>query len=161
MAGIFDININPWILMYIISMIPFIELRGAAVIGTAMGLPFWPMFFICLLGNITPIPFVIYFGRRIFDWLGSTKLLGDGIASWKDLMARKAENVLKYGPIALITFVGIPIPGTGGWGGAIASVFFDIPMKTAVLCIFTGLIIANLIMLFGSGLFFGILGMLF
>lgn len=148
---------NPWILIFIISMIPFIELRGAVIVGTAMNLPFFPMFFTCLCGNILPIPFIMLFGRKIIDWLGNTRLMGKTIEKWKIKMDNKSEKIKKYGPIALITFVGIPVPGTGGWGGAIASVLLNIRISRAVPCIFIGLIIAYCIMTFGSELVFGIL----
>ena len=149
---------NPWALIFIISMIPFIELRGAVIVGTAMDLPFLPMFVTCLLGNIAPIPFIMIFGRKIIEWLGSTKLMGKPVAKWRIKMDHKSESIKKYGPIALITFVGIPLPGTGGWGGAIASVLLNLRIAYAVPFIFIGLILAYTIMTFGTNFVFMLFG---
>ena len=151
---------NPWVLIFIISMIPFIELRGAVIVGTAMNLPVVPMFITCLLGNLLPLPFVILFGRKILDFLGETKLFGRAVKGYKRRLDKKAASIRKYGPIALIAFVGIPIPGTGAWGGAVASVLLNLRISRAVPCIMIGLIIAYLIMTVGAELLFGVIGSL-
>ncbi len=148
---------NPWVLIFVISMLPFIELRGAVIVGTAMELPFLPMFVTCLIGNIMPIPFIMLFGRKVINRLGETRLFGKTVEKWKTKMNSKSEKIKKYGPIALITFVGIPIPGTGGWGGALVSLLLNIRISRAVPCIFIGLILAYCIMTFGSELIFGII----
>lgn len=151
---------NPWMVLFIISMIPFIELRGAVIVGTAMNLPFLPMLITCLVGNIIPVPFIMLFGRKILEVLEATKLFGKVVRRWKAKLDSKSEKIRKYGPIALITFVGIPIPGTGAWGGAVVSVLLNIRISRAVPCIFVGLILAYCIMTFGSELVFGIFNMI-
>lgn len=147
-------NINPIFAIFIISCLPFIELRGGILLGVALGMPWLEVFIICLIGNILPIPFIIVFGRYIIDNLEKTKLFGNFVKSYKAKLLGKSKWIDKYGFWGLILFVGIPAPGTGAWSGSVLALLLDIRMKKAIPAIFLGLLLAGTIMSLGShGLF--------
>ena len=85
------LGLSPQLLIFVISMVPFVELRGGIIVGLALELPWWEVLPICFIGNIFPIPFVILFGRKIIDWLGKTKLFGRFVARYKLKLAEKSN----------------------------------------------------------------------
>lgn len=148
------VNINPVLAIFVISCLPFIELRGGILLGAALGMPWPEVFLVCLLGNILPIPFLIIFGRYIIDFLERTRLFGRYVTSYKKKLLGKSKWIDKYGFWGLILFVGIPAPGTGAWSGSVLALLLDIRMKKAIPAIFLGLLLAGTIMSLGShGLF--------
>lgn len=150
-----SLGLSPQLLIFIISMVPFIELRGGIIVGLALELPWYEVFPICFAGNILPIPFVIMFGRKLLDWFGNTRLFGRFVAKYKRKLAEKSKKVKKYGPFGLALFVGVPVPGTGAWSGALLAVLLNLRLKLAVPAILAGLILAGTIITLGTS---GVLG---
>lgn len=131
-------------------MIPLLELRGGIIVGLALGLPRAEVLAICFAGNLLPIPFVILFGRRLLEALGRTKLFGRAVTRYQRRLAEKSKSIQKYGPAGLALFVGIPVPGTGAWSGALLAVLLNLRLALAVPAILAGLVLAGMIMTFGT-----------
>lgn len=103
--------------LFIVSMVPLIELRGSIPLGAALGMPWYTVFLISIVGNLLPVPFILLLGRPIFQWLKTTRLLSGFAARYEKRLMSKADKVTRYETIGLCMFVGIPVPGTGaGWG---------------------------------------------
>ena len=125
------------------AMIPVIELRGAIPVGIAAGLPPAVACVTAILGNLLPVPFIMLLVRRIFDWLRDTRFFGPKIA-WLERRAHlKGRLVRKYRLLGLVILVGIPLPGTGAWTGALVAALLDIRLRTALPAILLGLLIAG------------------
>ena len=125
------------------AMVPVIELRGAIPVGVAAGLPPAVACMTAILGNFLPVPFIMLLARRIFDWLRDTRLLGPKIV-WLERRAHlKGRIVRKYRLLGLVVLVGIPLPGTGAWTGALVAALLDIRLRTALPAILLGLMIAG------------------
>lgn len=126
-----------------VAMVPILELRGAIPVGVAAGLPPWLACTVAILGNLLPVPFIMLLTRRVFDWLRDTRFFGPKIA-WLERHAHlKGRLVRKYRLPGLIILVGIPLPGTGAWTGALVATLLDMRMKHAIPAILAGLIIAG------------------
>ena len=136
--------------LVIVSMIPFIELRGGIILGTALGVNWALTLALCTLGNLMPVPFLIVFGRYVMELLERTKFFGRWIRGYKRRLIEKSKTIEKYGPWGLILFVGIPLPGTGAWSGALLAVLLGLRMKTAVPAILLGILLAGIIMTLGT-----------
>lgn len=132
---------------FFISMVPVIELRGAIPAGIAAGLSPAAAFVVSVLGNLVPVPFILLLIRRIFDWLRDTKTFGPLIEKLERRAHLKGRLVKKYRVPGLILLVGIPLPGTGAWTGALVAALLEIRLKSAVPAIFAGLLIAGTITL--------------
>lgn len=140
---------------FLLSMMPVGELRVGLPYGLALGLDFPVAFLAALIGNALPVPFIIVYIRRIFVWIRAhLKWLDDFITKLENKANTKGELVDKYGPIALLAFVAIPLPGTGAWTGALVAAIMNIKVRRATPTILLGLIIAGLIV---SGLTLGII----
>ena len=127
------------------AMVPVLELRGAIPVGIAAGLPPVVACVTAILGNLVPVPFVMLLIRRIFDWLRDTSFFGPKIA-WLERRAHlKGRIVRKYRLLGLVVLVGIPLPGTGAWTGALVASLLDIRMRNAMPAILIGLVMAALI----------------
>ena len=125
------------------AMVPVIELRGAIPVGVAAGLPPAVACVTAILGNLVPVPFIMLLVRRIFDWLRDTRFFGPKIA-WLERRAHlKGRLVRKYRLLGLVILVGIPLPGTGAWTGALVAALLDIRLRTALPAILLGLLIAG------------------
>ena len=125
------------------AMVPVIELRGAIPVGVAAGLPPVVACVTAILGNLLPVPFIMLLARRIFDWLRDTRFFGPKIA-WLERRAHlKGRLVRKYRLLGLVILVGIPLPGTGAWTGALVAALLDIRLRTALPAILLGLLIAG------------------
>ena len=136
-----------------VSMIPVAELRLGIPFGVARGLPVWAACLAAVLGNMLPVPFIVVYIRRIFQWmrrrLPRLNHLVDRLEHKAHLKGRK---VSKYQYLGLMIFVAIPLPGTGGWTGALAAAFLDMPLRKALPSIILGVLTAGLIMTFATGL---------
>ena len=125
------------------AMVPVIELRGAIPVGVAAGLPPAVACVTAILGNLLPVPFIMLLVRRIFDWLRDTRFFGPKIV-WLERRAHlKGRLVRKYRLLGLVILVGIPLPGTGAWTGAMVAGLLDIRLRTALPAILLGLLIAG------------------
>ena len=128
---------------FFISMVPMIELRLGLVYGIGFGLDYWKALLAALIGNMVPVPFIIIYIERIFAWLrGRYKKLDDFISRQEQRAGSKKATVEKYGPIGLLIFVAIPLPGTGAWTGSLIAALMGMDLKKAVPPIFLGVCIA-------------------
>lgn len=132
---------------FFISMVPVIELRGAIPVGIAAGLPPAVAFIVSVLGNLVPVPFILLLIRRIFDWLRHTRHIGPVIEKLERRAHLKGRVVQKYRVLGLIVLVGIPLPGTGAWTGALVAALLDIRLRSAIPAILVGLLVAGTITL--------------
>ena len=142
-----------YVIVFFISMVPLIELRGAVPYGiTVLGLNEYLTLAICIIGNMLPVPIIYLFARKVLIW-GSTWKHGSGIFKW---ILRKGEkagkkltaNSKKHGAfIALMLFVGIPLPGTGAWTGTLAASMLDFDLKKTTKAVVLGVLMAGIIML--------------
>ena len=135
-------------LLYVfgLAMVPVFELRGAIPVGVAAGLPFWSVFITAILGNLLPVPFLILFTRRVFEWLRKKSALLERLVSRLEKKAAAKEDMLKkYELLGLCILVAIPLPGTGAWTGSLVAAVFDIRLKHAFPAIALGVLIAAVI----------------
>ena len=141
-----------WI--FLISMVPLIELRGAIPVAVGLGLPIVPSIIISVVGNMLPVPFIFLFARRVLEWGKDKKVIG-GFFTWclekGEKGGRKLEAKAGRGLYwALLLFVGIPLPGTGAWTGTLAASILNMDFKKSVLYVLLGDLLAGAIMLAAS-----------
>lgn len=147
-------------LLYIfaISMVPVIELRGAIPAGLALDLPFYAVFLTAFLGNLLPVPFLILFTRRVFEWLRRRSALLERLVQKMERKAKSKEDLIRrYELLGLCILVAIPLPGTGAWTGSLVAAVFDIRLKRAFPVIALGVLIAGVIVSvvsYGVSIFF-------
>ena len=140
------------LLTLLVSMVPVIELRGGVPFGTAQGLEPLHALAVCIIGNMIPIPFIIVYIRRIFQWMRRKSPRLNGLVDRLERKAHlKGRTVTKYKYLGLCIFVAIPLPGTGAWTGALIAALLDMPLRKAVPSIFLGVVIAGLIMTLATG----------
>ncbi len=145
-----NLGISGELLVFLVSMLPIVELRGAIPLGVFFDMNPWMLFLICVLGNMLPIPFIIFLARPIVNFFLRTKILRP-VGNWLEEKVRKnSHKVKKYEAWGLFIFVAIPLPGTGAWTGSLLAALMDMRLKTAFPSIFLGVIVAGLIMIFGS-----------
>ena len=143
-----------YLIVFLISMVPLIELRGAIPYAVGFDLPLVPSLVVALFGNLLPVPFIFLFARRILVWGKDKKYVGrfftwcleKGEKGGRKLEAKAGAGLY----IALLLFVGIPLPGTGAWTGTLAASLLDMDFKKSMLYIFGGLLLAAAIMLAAS-----------
>ena len=140
----------PQAIVAVVSMLPLIELRGGIPVARLLMLPMSEAILFSVIGNIIPIPFILLFITKIFDWLRPTKLFGGIVGKLEKRALGKSEGIQKAEFWGLTLFVGIPLPGTGGWTGALAASLLKIDIKKASLAILLGIAIAATIMTFIS-----------
>ena len=137
-----ETEIGAILLTFGTAMVPVLELRGAIPVGVAAGLSPWVACVTAILGNLVPVPFIMLLIRNIFDWLRDTKFFGPKIVALEKRAHLKGRVVRKYRLLGLIVLVGIPLPGTGAWTGALVAALLDIRLRNAIPAIFIGLLIA-------------------
>lgn len=131
------------LITFFVAMLPVIELRGAIPIGVSMGLNLWQALAASILGNMLPVPFIILFVRRVFEWLRvKSPRLESFVSKMESRAEGKWEQVHRYELLGLMILVAIPLPGTGAWTGALIAALMDIRLKNAVPAILLGVIIA-------------------
>ncbi len=143
--------------LFMISMIPLIELRGAIIFASAINFPWYKALPICIIANMIPVPFLLIFGMKIIKYLKTTKLFGPFFTKYEEKLHTKSAEVEKYGFFALTVFVGIPLPATGAWSGSLVATILQFDFKKALLSIFLGVCIASIIMTLASYGAFGFL----
>lgn len=136
--------------VFIVSMVPLIELRGAVPLGIGNGMPWHVVMPLAYLGNCIPIPFVLFFGPKVLNWVGTLKPFHNLVKRYQDKLHSKKSQVTKYAKYGLFLFVAVPIPGTGAWSGALIAALLDMPKGKAFVSIAFGVIAAGIIMLIGS-----------
>ncbi len=128
----------------LVSMVPVVELRGGIPFGVAMGLPVWVSYLAAILGNLIPVPFIIVYIRRVFQWMRRRMpRLNSLVDKLEEKAHLKGRTVNKYKYLGLAIFVAIPLPGTGAWTGALAAAFLDMPLRRALPAIFLGVLVAG------------------
>ena len=162
-------TIFKYILVFLVSMVPLIELRGAIPIGlsTLLGnpLPVLPLYIVCIVGNMLPVPLIFFFARKVLEWGADKKFIGKffrfclekGENGGKKLQEKAGRGLY----VALFLFVGIPLPGTGAWTGTLAASFLDMDFKKSSIAIMAGVILAGIIMGLASFGVFGAIGAIF
>lgn len=141
---------GPYFALFIISMIPIVELRGAVILGAAMQLDWHLVLVVSLLGNILPIPFVLAFGKRLIHWLKDIAIFSGLASSYEAKLLKNAHKVTTYSMIGLCLFVAIPLPGTGAWSGSALAALLDLRIRHAFFAIALGVLLAGIIMTLGS-----------
>ena len=150
--------------VFLCSMIPIIELRGAIPLGAGLGLPWWQNYILCVIGNMLPVPFIYFFARKVLIWGSDKKHIGNlfqkilekGEHGGQKLVKRSGRGGLF---VALMLFVGIPLPGTGAWTGTLAASFLNMGIKSTAASVSLGVLIAGTIMYLASNGFFSIIGL--
>lgn len=139
-------NIPAELIPFLISLFPVLEIRGGMIAALALGVDFIPAFLLCYLGNMLPIPFILLFIRKIFKLMRKVKPLGKIVDKMEARADKKKDTIVKYQEWGLLLFVAIPLPGTGGWTGALIAALMDLRMKKCLPIIALGVFIAGLIM---------------
>lgn len=147
-----------YLIIFLISMVPLIELRGAIPYAVGFNLPLLPSYIICILGNMLPVPVIFLFARKVLEWGADKPVIGKfftfclekGHKGGVKLQEKAGRGLF----LALLLFVGIPIPGTGAWTGTLAASLLDMNFKSSVIAVLLGVVLAGVIMgLVSTGLF--------
>lgn len=140
-----DLN-GEFVLTLLVSMIPVVELRGGIPFGVAAGLPVWAAYLAAVIGNLLPVPFIVVYIRRVFQFMRQHMPRLNSVVDKMEQKAHlKSASVLKYQYLGLAIFVAIPLPGTGAWTGALVAAFLDMRLKKAMPSIVGGVLSAGLI----------------
>lgn len=146
----FTTNLSPYIsataVIFLISMIPILELRGGLLAASLLKIEAARAIPICILGNIIPIPFILLFIRQIFKIMKKTKLFRGLIEKLEERAMKKSDTIRKYEFLGLLLFVGIPLPGTGAWTGSLIASLLEVDIKKSSIAILCGLVMATIIM---------------
>lgn len=144
--------------VFIISMVPILELRGGLLVAPLLNVPITAAVPLCIIGNILPIPFILLFIKKIFKWMKKVHICEKLITKLEDRAVKKSGSIKKAEFLGLALFVGIPLPGTGAWTGSLIAALLNIDFKKAVLAELLGIAMATVIM---SILGYGLLAALF
>lgn len=152
-----------YLIVFLISMVPLIELRGAIPYAVGFNLPMIPSYIVAVIGNMLPVPFIFLFARKLLEWGKDKPVIGrfftfcleKGEKGGRKLQAKAGKGLY----IALLLFVGIPLPGTGAWTGTLAASLLDMDFKKSTLYVMLGVILAGVIMLAASMGVFGAIRM--
>ena len=143
--------IKKYLLVFLVSMVPLIELRGGVPIAVGMGLDYFTALAVCVVGNMLPVPVIYFFARKVLEWGRDKKYIGKfftyciekGERGGQKLVAKAGRGSLF---VALMLFVGIPLPGTGAWTGTLAASFLNMGIRSTTLSVSLGVVIAGIIM---------------
>ena len=133
------------IIAFLVSLLPILELRGGLIAANLLGVKLIPAFVICFIGNMLPIPFILLFIEKIFDWLRDKKGLGKIVRYCEKKADKNKDKIEKYGLWGLFILVAIPLPGTGAWTGALVSALMRLDMKKSLPVIAAGVVGAGII----------------
>ena len=142
--------ISPEGAVFIISMIPILELRGGLLAASLLKISAAKALPICIVGNIIPIPFILLFIRQIFKWMKKTKTFRGLITKLENRAMGKSDQIKRYEFLGLLLFVGVPLPGTGAWTGTLAASILDMDFKSTVAAVMLGVLLAGMIMMIVS-----------
>ncbi len=134
-----------YLITFLISMVPVIELRGSIPIAIAKDIEPWVAFMLAVFGNMLPVPFILFFIRGIFKWMKKYERLGRIVTKLETRAESKSESVRKYELVGLCILVAIPLPGTGAWTGALVAALMKMRIRRALPTIFVGVVIAGLV----------------
>lgn len=148
-GGLTSIAYGKEILVFVISLMPILELRGGLLAAALLGLDPLPSYIISIIGNVLPVPFILLLITKILAWMKNSKLkLFNKIANWLDEKVEKHKGQIeKFGYWGVVLFVGIPLPGTGAWTGSLIASVLNMDKKKTFLAVMAGLIMASIIMM--------------
>ena len=154
-GGLTTMALGKEILVFIISLLPILELRGGLLAAALIGLDPVPSYIISIIGNILPVPFILLLINKILDWMRKSKKFKK-VAKWLDEKVEKHKGQIeKYGYLGIVLFVGIPLPGTGAWTGSLIASVLEMDKKKTFFAVLAGVFIASIIMMVIS---FGVIG---
>ena len=146
-GGLTSIAYGKEILVFIISLLPILELRGGLLAAALLGLDPIPSYIISIIGNLLPVPFILLLINKILDWMRNSKHF-KGIANWLDKKVEKHKGQIeKFGYFGVVLFVGIPLPGTGAWTGSLIASVLNLDKKKTFLAVLAGVFMASIIMM--------------
>ena len=140
-----------YLLVFLVSMVPLIELRGGVPIAVGMDLPYFPSLIVCVIANMVPVPIIYFFARKVLIWGANKKYIGKFFRFCLEKGEKGGQKLVKAAGrgglfVALMLFVGIPLPGTGARTGTLAASFLDMGIKSTVVAVSLGVIMAGVIM---------------
>ena len=143
--------LRKYLFVFLVSMVPLIELRGGVPIAVGMGLDYFTALVVCVIGNMLPVPIIYFFARKVLIWGSNKKYIGPFFSHCLEKGERGGHRLTQRAGrggsfMALLLFVGIPIPGTGAWTGTLGASFLDLGLKRTVASVSTGVLIAAVIM---------------
>lgn len=155
--------LTKYLWIFFISMVPLIELRGAIPVSQGLGLPLLQSYIVCVIGNMVPVPIIYFFARKVLEWGADKPVIGKfftfclvkGEHGGKKLQEKAGRGLF----VALLLFVGIPLPGTGAWTGTLAASLLDMDFKSSVVAVMLGVLLAGVIMGLASAGVFGAIGL--
>ena len=153
-----------YLLVFFVSMVPLIELRLAVPMAVGMGLDYWTSLAVCVVGNMLPVPIIYFFARKVLLWGKDKKYIGKIFTFFLEKGEKAGKKLTKTAGrgglfIALMLFVGIPLPGTGAWTGTLAASFLNMGIKNTTLAVVLGVILAGIIMGLASTGVFSVIGL--
>ena len=143
--------LTKYLFCFFVAMVPLIELRLAVPMALGMGLPVLPSYIVCIIGNMLPVPIIYFFARKVLLWGADKKYIGKFFRFCLDKGEKGGQKLVKAAGrgglfVALLLFVGIPLPGTGAWTGTLAASFLNMGIKSTALSVSLGVIMAGIIM---------------
>lgn len=150
-------HISAQVVIFITSLIPILECRGGLIVASLLKVNIWQAIPICVIGNIIPIPFILFFIKKIFAWLKRFSFTRPFVEKLEKRAMNKSDGMNHGEFLGLLLFVGIPLPGTGAWTGSLIASLLEMDIKKASIAIFLGVLLATLIV---STLSYGLLGAL-
>ena len=156
--------LQQYLLIFFVSMVPLIELRGSIVMAVGMELDYFTALTVSVLGNMLPVPIIYFFARKVLLWGADKKYIGDFFRfclEKGEKAGKKLTNTAGRGGlfVALMLFVGIPLPGTGAWTGTLAASFLNMGIKSTAAAVSLGVVIAGIIMGIASTGVFSVIGL--
>lgn len=155
----FTTNLSPYIseqaVVFLISMLPILELRGGLLAASLLKITPLQAIPVCIIGNIIPIPFILLFIKQIFKWLKKVNVFRPFIVKLEDRAMGRSDQIRKYEFWGLVAFVGIPLPGTGAWTGALIASLLGVDIRKSSVAILVGIAMATIIMYVFSYLIVG------
>ena len=155
----FTTHLSPYIseqaVVFLISMLPMLELRGGLLAASLLKIPPVQAIPVCIIGNIIPIPFILLFIKQIFKWMKEIKVFRPFIVKLEERAMGRSDQIRKYEFWGLVAFVGIPLPGTGAWTGALIASLLGVDIKKSSAAILVGIALATIIMYVFSYLIVG------
>lgn len=153
-----------YLIIFLVSMVPIIELRGAMVYAVGYDLPYLAALIVCVVGNMLPVPFIYFFARKFLTWGAGKKYIGRICTFFLEKGDKAGKKLVKAAGrgglfVALLLFVGIPLPGTGAWTGTLGASFLNMGFKSTVASVCLGVILAGIIMAAVSTGVFSVIGL--
>jgi uncharacterized membrane protein len=143
--------LTKYLIIFLVSMVPLIELRGAIFMAVGMELDYFTALAVCVIGNMLPVPIIYFFARKVLIWGADKKYIGKFFRFCLEKGEKGGQKLVKAAGrgglfVALLLFVGIPLPGTGAWTGTLAASFLNMGIKSTALAVSLGVIMAGIIM---------------